>query len=316
MYKIQFFKQGKSILIIEIPDKLSNNKPRVISGDDRWFDYSIAPYSTKLGRNTTLKENPEQWAKELATLYNKSDNDITVRVTKVTYTDKNNLPLPGSYITNNSLPMPPENQVDFSGNHQQAFIANQLLPLGDRTADRFNGMILSGWWRRVGALIIDGIIMNLIIVVTFLLLLSIFEISFNEFSNAFVYIMDADTDADNLTDNQWKTIWILLLTIGLSAIGSILYQCLTMMRKGIRNGQTLGKQALNIAVVRENNQSIGFWFAFLRQVVVINWLFGIPSQILYGIPIIIDYLWPLWDNKHQALHDKIVKTRVVRVDIK
>ena len=28
---------------------------------------------------------------------------------------------------------------------------------------------------------------------------------------------------------------------------------------------------------------------------------------------LLDYLWPLWDDKKQAIHDKIAKTNVVRV---
>jgi hypothetical protein len=44
-----------------------------------------------------------------------------------------------------------------------------------------------------------------------------------------------------------------------SAVIAVFYQCLTMMRKGIHNGQTFGKQALNITVVRENNQSANFF---------------------------------------------------------
>ena len=27
----------------------------------------------------------------------------------------------------------------------------------------------------------------------------------------------------------------------------------------------------------------------------------------------LDYLWPLWDDKKQAIHDKIAKTNVVRI---
>ena len=32
-----------------------------------------------------------------------------------------------------------------------------------------------------------------------------------------------------------------------------------------------------------------------------------------GIYSILDHLWPLWDDKKQAIHDKIAKTNVVRV---
>ena len=32
-----------------------------------------------------------------------------------------------------------------------------------------------------------------------------------------------------------------------------------------------------------------------------------------GLYSLLDYLWPLWDDKKQAIHDKIAKTNVVRV---
>ena len=34
---------------------------------------------------------------------------------------------------------------------------------------------------------------------------------------------------------------------------------------------------------------------------------------LVGIYSLLDYLWPLWDDKKQAIHDKIAKTNVVRI---
>ena len=35
-----------------------------------------------------------------------------------------------------------------------------------------------------------------------------------------------------------------------------------------------------------------------------------PSAAIYTL---LDDLWPLWDDKNQALHDKIAKTNVVRL---
>ena len=32
-----------------------------------------------------------------------------------------------------------------------------------------------------------------------------------------------------------------------------------------------------------------------------------------GLYSLLDYLWPLWDDKKQAVHDKIAKTNVVRI---
>jgi uncharacterized RDD family membrane protein YckC len=63
-----------------------------------------------------------------------------------------------------------------------------------------------------------------------------------------------------------------------------LYAPLFMMRSGARNGQTPGKQMLRIRVLG------GFFLS---------------------LPIVLDCLWPLWDEQNRALHDMIVSTRVV-----
>ena len=94
------------------------------------------------------------------------------------------------------------------------------------------------------------------------------------------------------------------------------YYCLTMARRGSHNGQTLGKQIFNITVIREDGKQVGLWFAFVRQILVMNILFGKIGgpQFLY-IPWAVNYLWPLWDPGNQALHDKIVHSRVIRTDV-
>ncbi len=68
-------------------------------------------------------------------------------------------------------------------------------------------------------------------------------------------------------------------------------------------GQTPGKKALNIRLVREaTGQPIGFGMAFVRRL----------CHMLDSLPCSIGYLWPLWDEKSQTFADKIVGTVVVR----
>ncbi len=51
----------------------------------------------------------------------------------------------------------------------------------------------------------------------------------------------------------------------------------------------------------------------LREVVVKWLLFGLVlGSITAGIAVLIDYLWPLWDEENRALHDLIVNTRTIR----
>ncbi len=75
---------------------------------------------------------------------------------------------------------------------------------------------------------------------------------------------------------------------------------------GRERGQTLGKRWLGIRVVADSTgRSIGYGRAFGRYAISV--VFGI-----FIIPALLDYLWPLWDEKNQALHDKVVGSVVVK----
>lgn len=78
-----------------------------------------------------------------------------------------------------------------------------------------------------------------------------------------------------------------------------------LIRQG-RTGQSLGKKMLGIKVISDRTgEPAGGATMFGRY--VIEGLFGfIPFLPL------VDILWPLWDDRKQALHDKVVHTVVVR----
>lgn len=68
-------------------------------------------------------------------------------------------------------------------------------------------------------------------------------------------------------------------------------------------GQTPGKKALGIAVLREaDGQVLGFGMAFVRRL----------AHTLDSFCCAIGYLWPLWDSKNQTFADKIIKSVVVK----
>jgi uncharacterized RDD family membrane protein YckC len=145
----------------------------------------------------------------------------------------------------------------------------------------FAGAELSGWWRRVGAYLLDSIFTSIVTWVGLGLLL-------------------AGSEA----------IGVILFLVGL--VVAFLYFPLTMMREGEHNGKSFGKQLLGIRVARDDGQTVSFGWALLRQFVVIYLLFQVVGSFLFGIPWIIDVLWPLWDDQNRALHDMIVKSHVVR----
>jgi uncharacterized RDD family membrane protein YckC len=77
---------------------------------------------------------------------------------------------------------------------------------------------------------------------------------------------------------------------------------------GGEKGQTVGKMAMGISTRDETGQgAIGYGRALGR--IGITYAF----EILCLIPLIIDYLSPLWDPRRQAWHDKVVRSLVIKV---
>src|SRR6059058_4627066 len=98
-----------------------------------------------------------------------------------------------------------------------------------------------------------------------------------------------------------------VLSIVLGLLVGIAYLTILESRKGAHNGQTLGKQATGIRVLRDDGQPMTFGRALLREGVG-KYLLAIITLYIY---LVVDYLWPLWDGENQALHDKIGSSHVV-----
>jgi len=99
----------------------------------------------------------------------------------------------------------------------------------------------------------------------------------------------------------FEPVWIIL-----AIIFQIAYPGLTMGRKGEHNGQTLGHQTVGVRVIKMDGSAFTAGNGIVRQFLVLGILMGIC-----GLVQIVNLLWPLWDEKNQALHDKVVNTLVV-----
>lgn len=86
------------------------------------------------------------------------------------------------------------------------------------------------------------------------------------------------------------------------------YYWLTMCRGGERNGQTLGKQAVGIRVVRNDGQPVRGGIVLFRELFLKFFLGWITA-----VGWLIDGLWPLGDRENRAIHDHIAATHVVTV---
>lgn len=104
----------------------------------------------------------------------------------------------------------------------------------------------------------------------------------------------------------------------------------------LKDGQTPGKRMVGIRVVRASDgETLGWRMMFIRELLTKFALlaviyatpigtylifFFLPFDIFSNfvgvvtlcIVLLPNFLWPLWDADSQALHDKIVGTRVVR----
>ena len=166
-----------------------------------------------------------------------------------------------------------------------------VAPAFGQQPTTFGGQfVLAGWWSRVGAYLIDGLIVGVGALILFLPLVAAG--------------LTVDSDAGWATLAAAGIVWLVCL-----AIAALLYAPAMMART---NGRTLGRMATNIRVVRASGQPITFGFAVLREVIIKWFLFGIAGAITGGIAQLLDVLWPLWDEQNRCLHDFIVDTRVVR----
>jgi uncharacterized RDD family membrane protein YckC len=87
---------------------------------------------------------------------------------------------------------------------------------------------------------------------------------------------------------------------------------------GHSRGQTLGKRAVGIAVKRADSlERVGYPRAFVRTLAaLLPWALTVALVPFIGpwfwLLIPLDNLWPLWDSRKQALHDRVARTVVIR----
>jgi len=149
------------------------------------------------------------------------------------------------------------------------------------------GRPLAEWWQRAVAIIIDTIMLG----VVFAILRGIFG-----GGNTIVFNSNGTT----------------IVHTGHLVIAEIIEILLTLVYFGIldgsERGQTLGKMALGIATRDiDTGGRIGPWRAALRRFIYsVLW-------VIFFFPGLLNALWPLWDQRRQAWHDKAVRSDVIKI---
>ena len=150
---------------------------------------------------------------------------------------------------------------------------------------------LAGWWSRVGAQLLDILIVWL---------------------PGAALIVPLVAAADNADGTSERNLLILTIVASFLVIAAHLFYAPVLMRRGgRRNGQTIGKQVTGIRVIRADGDPMRFADAALRQIVFKSFGGIVASTFIPLFPWLLNYLWPTWDEQHRALHDLAADTRVV-----
>ncbi len=170
-----------------------------------------------------------------------------------------------------------------------------------------DGVPLAGYGSRVGAYILDGIFSTLISLV----------LSIPFLNNAAAWYSEIIRSAGSgaaasqpSTAQMLAHLWpIMLITV----LVTLAYQIFFLNRWGA----TPGKRIVGISVRRREvpgplsvvdaAKRVSLYVAL--QVVSLVPVVGSLVSLLVGL---LDLLWPLWDSRRQALHDKIAGTNVVQ----
>jgi uncharacterized RDD family membrane protein YckC len=149
----------------------------------------------------------------------------------------------------------------------------------------------ASWWLRVGGYLIDGVILG---VVQFIL-----NRLFRH-TNALTVHMTMTNNDGTVRHNS-----ISFVALGLGVVVAILYA--TILIGAV--GKTAGMMAVGVLCVRdETHSAVGYGKAFVRSLLQLILAYTVIGGVL-------DLLWPLWDRKNQTLHDKAVRTVVLRTRI-
>jgi uncharacterized RDD family membrane protein YckC len=204
------------------------------------------------------------------------------------YPPQGGQPPPGQYPPQGPPPgQPPPGQYPPGPPGQQPY--QQMQPMSPQ------GRPLAEWWKRLLAYLLDGLVVGIPASIIMA------AIGVGAFAGSEI---ECDPVTGVCTGDTTSFV-VVYLTSYLIA-GALLFAYLTFMN-GSERGQTVGKMALKIQVRDEQTGGpLGYGKAAVRALIYLLLAF-----FTCGIGFLLDGLWPLWDPKRQALHDKPAGSLVV-----
>jgi len=169
---------------------------------------------------------------------------------------------------------------------------------------------LASWGRRAGAFLIDAAIQSVLYLVVWIPLVLLNLDAIREVGDRLqAWANQAEPGAFPLSN--YRPLLPLLVEIGLASllVGAVYTISFWRWKQA-----TPGKLALGLRIRRRESPDFPWSAMLLRYgfylalgVVGLIPLVGFAASLVQ----LLDYLWPLWDQKRQALHDKVAGTNVV-----
>ncbi len=177
-----------------------------------------------------------------------------------------------------------------------------------------DGVPLAGWWVRAAAYLLDAIVVGIIATVLALPWVRDAYQIYRDWFDEILRTTEAGTSSSVDTGQlQRDLVRPLAFIVGIQLVVGFCYHVGFLMWRQA----TPGKLVVGLRVrLRERPGPMPL------GTVVLRWLgqfgVGILSLVPFvgsvtGLYSLLDVLWPLWDDKKQAVHDKIASTNVVRV---
>ncbi len=173
-----------------------------------------------------------------------------------------------------------------------------------------DGAVLSGWWKRVLAWILDNIIVSIVALpLAFIPLQKVFVALWAYFEEVMAAAQSGSSAIPAQPSSEFLAplLWVSVIVLVVQVVYTVAF--LTM------KGATPGKMVVGISVRLRDNPGPPPLVAVLKRTAVqkVGSLVGlVPAVGSFGsLFSLMDGLWPLWDDKKQALHDKVAATNVV-----
>ncbi|TMQ95133.1 RDD family protein [Actinomadura soli] len=165
--------------------------------------------------------------------------------------------------------------------------------------------LLAGRGARLGAGILDGLILSVVALPAVL-----FSIRWDK--------LEESMDSGEPIADPLDIYNIPRLLTGYAIVFLVGFAYYTVLHA--KSGQTLGKRAVGIRVVKASDHSAVSWGqaagrqAFVYAITLTTAILNLvtPAAGVLGLVGLLDTAWILWDRRRQALHDKVAGTVVVK----